>query len=150
MEIIAVRELSKTFGKVVALDKLSFDVRAGELFALLGPNGAGKTTTLRILTTLLAPSSGSVQLDGLDPTRERREVRKRLGVVFQDPSLDQELSAVENLELHAALYGVAEQARVERSETLLKSFDLWDRRNDPVRTFSGGMKRRLEVVRALL
>ena len=148
--MIRVEHVVKTFGKVTAVNDVSFDVRAGEIFAFLGPNGAGKTTTIKMLTTLLHPTSGSLELDGLDPTRHQTDVRRRFGVVFQDPSLDSELTALENMDIHGVLYHVPRQIRRERSETLLKMFELWERRADLVKTFSGGMKRRLEIARGLL
>jgi ABC-2 type transport system ATP-binding protein len=148
--IIRVQHIVKSFGSVTAVDDVSFDVRAGEIFAFLGPNGAGKTTTIKMLTTLLRPTSGTLELDGLDPTTHQTDVRKRFGVVFQDPSLDGELTAWENMDIHGVLYHVPRQARRERSETLLTMFELWDRRDDMVKTFSGGMKRRLEIARGLL
>jgi ABC-2 type transport system ATP-binding protein len=148
--MIRVQNLVKTFGEVTAVAGISFDVRAGEIFAFLGPNGAGKTTTIQMLTTLLRPTSGTLEVDGLDPITNPREVRRRFGIVFQDPSLDHELTAWENMELHGVLYHVPRRARVERIETLLKLFELWDRRNARVKTFSGGMKRRLEIARGLL
>src|SRR5712675_354149 len=148
--MIRVQHVVKTFGKVTAVDDVSFDVRAGEIFAFLGPNGAGKTTTIKMLTTLLQPTSGSLELDGLDPTKHRDEVRKRFGVVFQDPSLDQDLTAWENMEIHGVLYGVPRKERRERATTLLQLFELWERRDALVKTFSGGMRRRLEIARGLL
>ena len=148
--MIRVEHLTKTFGEVQAVRDVSFDVGAGEIFAFLGPNGAGKTTTIKMLTTLLRPTSGRIEIDGLDPARQQLEVRKRFGIVFQDPSLDDELTAAENLDLHGALYHVPRKVRVERGESLLKLFELWDRRNDPVKQFSGGMRRRLEIARGLL
>src|SRR6266850_8071105 len=105
-EMIRVENLVKRFGELTAVDNISFEVERGEIFAFLGPNGAGKTTTIKMLTTLLQPTSGSLSLDGLDPTVDRDEVRKRFGVVFQDPSLDQDLTAWENMEIHGVLYGV--------------------------------------------
>src|SRR2546421_11862351 len=125
----------------MAVNDVSFDVRPGEVFAFLGPNGAGKTTTIKMLTTLLHPTSGTLELDGLDPTTHQTDVRRRFGVVFQDPSLDSELTAWENMDIHGGLYHVPRPTRRERSETLLRMFELWDRRNDMVKTFSGGMKR---------
>src|SRR6266851_4629388 len=148
--MIRVRNLVKTFGDVVAVNDISLDVAAGEIFAFLGPNGAGKTTTIKLLTTLLKPTSGSLELDGVDPTVQSMEARKRFGIVFQDPSLDQELTASENMDLHGVLYGVPRSIRVPRTEQLLKLFDLWDRRGSPVKNFSGGMKRRLDIARGLL
>ena len=147
--IIRVQHIVKSFGSVTAVNDVSFHVRAGEIFAFLGPNGAGKTTTIKMLTTLLHPTSGSLELDGLDVTTHRTEVRKRFGVVFQDPSLDSELTAWENMDIHGVLYHVPRHARRERCEVLLRMFELWDRRADLVKTFSGGMKRRLEIARGL-
>jgi len=148
--MIRVENLTKKFDNFTAVDGVSFDVAAGEIFAFLGPNGAGKTTTIKILTTLLAPTSGKLEIDGLDPTRHQHEVRKRFGIVFQDPSLDQELTAMENMDIHGALYNVPRKIRRERSELLLKTFELWDKRDTFVKTFSGGMRRRLEIARGLL
>ena len=148
--IIRLRNVVKKFGDVVAVNDISFDVDPGEVFAFLGPNGAGKTTTIRMLTTLAQPTSGSVELDGLDPVRQQTQMRQRLGVVFQDPSLDQQLTAWENMDIHGVLYHVPKKERRERAETLLKQFELFERRNDLVMTFSGGMKRRLEIARGLL
>jgi len=148
--MIQVKNLSKQFGELKAVDDISFNVQRGEIFAFLGPNGAGKTTTIKMLTTLLRPTSGTLELDGLDPTVNRDEVRKRFGVVFQDPSLDQDLTAWENMEIHGVLYHVPRRTRHERIERLLTLFQLWDRRDSFVKTFSGGMKRRLEIARGLL
>jgi len=148
--MIRVHNLVKKFGDLTAVDHISLDVERGEIFAFLGPNGAGKTTTIKMLTTLLTPTSGTVELDGLDPTVSPTEVRRRFGIVFQDPSLDDELTAYENMQLHGVLYNVARTVRIERSETLLKLFELWERRGDQVKTFSGGMRRRLEIARGLL
>src|SRR5208337_3470649 len=108
-------------------------------------NGAGKTTTIKMLTTLLKPSGGTIELDGLDPLTNQNEARKRFGIVFQDPSLDGDLTASENLEVHGVLYHVPQKVRRHRMEELLKLFELWERRNDQVKKFSGGMKRRLEI-----
>jgi ABC-2 type transport system ATP-binding protein len=148
--MIHVENLSKVFGDVRAVDGVSFDVHAGEIFAFLGPNGAGKTTTIQMLTTLQRPTSGSMTLDGLDPQRHPHDVRRRFGIVFQDPSLDSELTAYENMELHGVLYHVPRRTRQQRIEQLLQLFELWDRRQAFVKTFSGGMKRRLEIARGLL
>jgi ABC-2 type transport system ATP-binding protein len=148
--LIDARGLVKRFGDVVAVDDMSFTVSAGEIFAFLGPNGAGKTTTIQMLTTLLRPTSGVIRVDGLDPVAHPYEVRARFGIVFQDPSLDVELTAYENLELHGVLYHMPRRVRAERIEMLLKLFELWERRDSPVKQFSGGMKRRLEIARGLL
>jgi ABC-2 type transport system ATP-binding protein len=148
--MIRVQNLVKTYGKFTAVADISFAVGAGEIFAFLGPNGAGKTTTIKVLTTLLKPTSGKVEIDGLDATLHQNEVRKRFGIVFQDPSLDDELTAYENMDIHGALYRVPRQTRATRIEQLLKLFELWDRRNDRAKFFSGGMRRRLEIARGLL
>src|SRR2546429_88751 len=148
--IIKLQNVVKRFGDVAAVNDISFDVRAGEIFAFLGPNGAGKTTTIRMLTTLLRPTSGSLELDGLDPTAHPTEVRKRFGVVFQDPSLDGALTAWENMDIPGVLYHVPRHARRERCEALLRMVELWERRNDLVKTFSGGLKRPPEIARGLL
>src|SRR5690242_152344 len=148
--MIQVQNLVKKFGDFTAVKDISFNVEAGEIFAFLGPNGAGKTTTIKMLTTLLNPTSGKIRLDGLDPTVEKNEARKTFGIVFQDPSLDSDQTAYENMELHAVLYKVPRKVRSSRIEQLLKLFELWDRKDDYVKTFSGGMKRRLEIARAFL
>jgi ABC-2 type transport system ATP-binding protein len=148
--MIRVENLVKTFGDFTAVRGISFDVQQGEIFAFLGPNGAGKTTTIKMLTTLLKPTSGTIELDGLDPMQKQKEARQRFGIVFQDPSLDNEQTAYENMELHGVLYHVPRKVRAERIENLLKLFELWDRRDDYVKQFSGGMKRRLEIARGFL
>ena len=148
--MIRVEHLVKSFGDFKAVDDVSFEVQQGEIFAFLGPNGAGKTTTIKMLTTLLRPTSGSLSIDSLDPVRDQDQVRRRFGIVFQDPSLDGELTAYENMDIHGVLYHVPRRARQERIEILLKLFELWDRRATRVKKFSGGMKRRLEIARAFL
>jgi ABC-2 type transport system ATP-binding protein len=148
--MIRVENLVKTFGTFTAVNDVSFQVAEGEIFAFLGPNGAGKTTTIRMLTTLLKPTSGSIELDGLNPALKQNEVRQRFGIVFQDPSLDGELTAWENMEIHGVLYHVPHKLRRQRTEELLQQFELWERRKDRVKTFSGGMKRRLEIARGFL
>ncbi len=148
--MIRVENLFKKFGGSTAVDHVSFHVDRGEIFAFLGPNGAGKTTTIRMLTTLLHPDDGTVHIDGLDPRTHAGDVRKRFGIVFQDPSLDGDMTAYENMELHGVFYHVPRRMRGERIEKLLRLFELWERRNDLVKLFSGGMKRRLEIARALL
>jgi ABC-2 type transport system ATP-binding protein len=148
--MIQVRNLTKNFGDLAAVKDISFDVQQGEIFAFLGPNGAGKTTTIKMLTTLLRPTSGQIMIDGLDPLHKQNEARRRFGIVFQDPSLEWEMTASENMEIHGVLYHMPRRLRIERTERLLKLFELWERRNDPVKKFSGGMKRRLEIARGLL
>src|ERR1700743_837300 len=148
--MIRVENLVKTFGDFTAVRGISFEVQQGEIFAFLGPNGAGKTTTIKMLPTLPKPTSGTVELDGLDPMQKQKEARQRFGIVFQDPSLDNEQTAYENMELHGVLYHVPRKVRAERIENLLKLFELWDRRDDYVKQFSGGMKRRLEIARGFL
>ena len=148
--MIQVENLTKKFDQFTAVNDISFHVDSGEIFAFLGPNGAGKTTTIKMLTTLLRPTSGSIHLDGFDPWVKQRDARQRFGIVFQDPSLDNEQTAYENMELHGVLYHLPRRVRVERIEQLLRLFELWERRNDYVKTFSGGMKRRLEIARGFL
>src|SRR3974377_237451 len=148
--MIRVENLCRKFGDFTAVDHISFEVSQGEIFAFLGPNGAGNTTTIRILTTRLRPTSGRLHIDGLDPGVKPHEVRKRFGIVFQDPSLDGDMTAYENMELHAVFYHVPRKLRAERIESLLRNFELWDRRKDQAKLFSRGMKRRLEIARALL
>lgn len=148
--IIEVNNLVKKFGNFTAVDDVSFNVKKGEILAFLGPNGAGKTTTIRMLTTLLRPDSGKVTVNGFDATSHMHEVRKSFGIVFQDPSLDNELTAFENLDFHGNLYNVPKKLRRSRIEQLLDFVGLKDRRNDFVKTFSGGMKRRLEIARGLI
>src|SRR6201989_1889611 len=123
--MIYVRDLTKTFGSFTAVKNISFEVAKGEIFAFLGPNGAGKTTTIKMLTTLLKPSSGSVELDGLNPATQQKETRKRFGIVFQDSSTDDELTAYENMDFHGVLYRVPKKIRLTRIESLLKLFELW-------------------------
>lgn len=150
MTAIECRDLSHNFGKTIAVDRVSFSVEAGETFALLGPNGAGKTTTLHMLTTLLPPSSGSAWVMGFDSVRQAEEVRLAIGMVFQDPALDDRLNAWENLEIHAVLYGVPAGEVKARIEKALEWATLTPVARRMVRTFSGGMKRRLELTRALM
>ncbi|MBI1744565.1 ATP-binding cassette domain-containing protein [Candidatus Acetothermia bacterium] len=150
INIIQVTNLTKQFNGFTAVDNISFAVEQGEVFAFLGPNGAGKTTTIKMLTTLLRPTSGEMRLNGFNPLSEQDEVRRSFGIVFQDPSLDDNLTAMENMEFHGVLYKVPKETRRTRIEQLLKLVDLWDRRGDLVKQFSGGMKRRLEIARGLL
>lgn len=148
--MIRVENLTKSFGSFTAVQGISFSVSQGEIFAFLGPNGAGKTTTIKMLTTMLRPTSGAIELDGMNPEHHKLEARRKFGIVFQDPSLDAEQTAYENMELHGVLYSVPRKVRAERIEHLLKTFELWERRNDLVKQFSGGMKRRLEIARGFL
>lgn len=148
--MIEINNLTKKFGDFTAVDNISFSVAEGEIFAFLGPNGAGKSTTIKILTTLLNPTGGTVIINGHDPVRQPDAIRRSFGIVFQDPSLDDDLTAWENMEIHGILYDVPNNIRKQRSEELLKFVDLWDRKNSPVKEFSGGMKRRLEIARGLL
>ncbi len=147
---IQVDRLVKSFNGLTAVNDLSFDVHPGELFGFLGPNGAGKTTTIHILCTLLAPSSGRAAVAGFDCITQPRLVRQNIGIIFQDPSLDERLTAWENLEFHGMIYHMPKSVRRPQMESVLKLVDLWERRHSIVRTFSGGMKRRLEVARGLM
>ena len=148
--VITVTDLVKRFGEVKAVNGISFEVKKGEIFAFLGPNGAGKSTTIKMLTTMLRPTSGQLRLAGHDVTRERDSARKSFGIVFQDPSLDEELTAYENMDLHASLYSIPKNERSKRIQTLLELVELWNRHDSMVKTFSGGMRRRLEIARGLL
>ncbi len=148
--MIKVQNLVKKFRDLTAVDHISFEVKKGEIFAFLGPNGAGKTTTIKMLTTLLHPTEGSIRVNGFDPVKDQFQTRNSFGIVFQDPSLDDELTAYENMEFHGVLYKVPRKLLKERIEHLLKFVELWDRRNDLVKRFSGGMKRRLEIARGLI
>jgi len=148
--IIEVKDLKKSFGGVEAVRGISFSVQQGSTFGFLGPNGAGKSTTIKMLSTLLRPTSGTILIDGHEPTKDPHAVRRAFGVVFQDPSLDEDLTAWENMELHGVLYGIPRGTRRARINELLKFVELDDRRHSYVREISGGMKRRLEIARSLL
>ncbi|MEI8364766.1 MAG: ATP-binding cassette domain-containing protein [archaeon] len=148
--IIQVDKLNKSYGKLHVVKNVSFNVKKGEIFAFLGPNGAGKSTTIKMLTTILTPDSGKILINGNNPVTDSDKVRKDFGIVFQDPSLDEELTAYENLNFHGLLYNIPKLVRKERIERLLKIVELWERKQDLVKTFSGGMKRRLEIARGLL
>ncbi|MHB8341592.1 MAG: ATP-binding cassette domain-containing protein [Mycobacteriales bacterium] len=147
---VHVEHLSKRFGDVEAVRDVSFDVSPGEIFAFLGPNGAGKTTTIKMLCTLARPSSGRSLVAGFDVAQQPKAVRRRIGLVFQDQTLDDQLTAEENLRFHAVLYRVPRQEVAERIDRVLRLVDLTDRRRSLVSTYSGGMARRLEIARALL
>jgi len=150
MPIIEVKDLIKKFGDFIAVAGLSFQVEAGEIVAFLGPNGAGKTTTIKMLTTVLKPTSGYIALDGANPVTEKNKARRSFGIVFQDASLDDELTAYENMLVHAILYHVPAKGRKEKIDKLLDFVELLDRRREFVKNFSGGMKRRLEIAKGLL
>ena len=148
--IIETKNLVKKYGDFTAVDGISFAVKQKEIFGFLGPNGAGKTTTIKMLTTLLHPTSGEIKINGFDPTKNSEEARASFGIVFQDPSLDDDLTAYENLDMHGMLYKVPIKERKKRIEQMLNFVDLWDRRKDLVKHFSGGMKRRLEIARGFI
>lgn len=147
---IKVENVTKNFKGFKAVDDISFEVNKGEIFAFLGPNGAGKSTTIKMLTTLLSPTSGSIFVNGYNTQTQKNEVRKSFGIVFQDQSLDDQLTAYENMMIHAALYKVPKNMSKLRIDELLKFVDLHKKKNDLVKTFSGGMRRRLEIARGLL
>ncbi len=147
---IEVSHLVKRFNGLTAVSDLSIQVQPGELFGFLGPNGAGKTTTIHILCTLLSPTSGEARVAGCDCQRQAVQVREKIGVIFQEPSLDERLTAWENLEFHGMIYHMPKALRRQRIQEVLEFVELWDRRDSIVRTFSGGMKRRLEVARGLM
>jgi ABC-2 type transport system ATP-binding protein len=150
MKIIEVKNLTKRFDNVTAVDDVSFNVQKGEIFGFLGPNGAGKSTTISILATLVEPTAGEARINNFSVTKDRNDVRKSIGLVFQDPSLDDRLTAEENLRFHARLYEISPVDYKKRVEEVLDLVELKDRRSDLVRTFSGGMKRRLEIARGLI
>ncbi len=150
MNSIEVKNLTKKFKEFTAVNDISFSVASGEIFAFLGPNGAGKSTTIKMLTTLLKPTSGELKLNGHNPETEGDAVRHSFGIVFQDPSLDDELTAWENMEFHGVLYNMPKELRRKRITELLAFVDLTDRRDSLIKEFSGGMKRRLEIARGLM
>jgi ABC-2 type transport system ATP-binding protein len=145
-----VQNLTRHFNDLVAVDNISFDILQGEIFGLLGPNGAGKTTTLSMLSTMLRPTSGSATVNGIDIEHDEDGVRKSIGIVFQDQSLDEELTAWENMDFHGRLYRIPKELRHQRIDELLRLVELDGRKDDIVKTFSGGMRRRLEIARGLL
>src|SRR5882757_4504223 len=147
---VEITDVTKRYGRTVALGGVSFDVRPNELFALLGPNGAGKTTLLHILCTILRPDGGTARINGVDVVRDPRKARRDLGVVFQEPSLDDRLTLYENLNFHGLVYGVPKAQREQRIEEMLALVELSEWRERLVRTLSSGMKRRLEIARALV
>jgi len=149
MPAIEIKNLTKQFNGFTAVDSISLEINEGELFGLLGPNGAGKTTTLNMLSTLLKPTSGNATVNGFE-LRDQDKVRRSIGLVFQDPSLDDELTGLQNLELHGRLYHMPAQLREQRIEQVLKLVELEDKAKHKVKTYSGGMKRRLEIARGLM
>jgi len=150
LDIIKTNNLTKNFDGLTAVDTISFSVKKGEIFGFLGPNGAGKTTTIKMLTTLLHPTKGSAEIAGFDITGSRDKVRRNIGVVFQEPALDIELTGGENLEYHARMYGLNRNKRKTRIDDVLNLVDLEDKKNVIVKNYSGGMKRRLEIARGLM
>jgi ABC-2 type transport system ATP-binding protein len=150
MSIIETKKLTKTYGRIPAVRGIDLNIEKGEIFGLLGPNGAGKTTTIGMLCTIIRPTSGTATLAGFDVVKNPADVRRQVGIVFQDPTLDTMLTGHENLELHARLYGVPAAEREKRIDEMLELVDLQDRSRDITRTYSGGMRRRLELARGLL
>lgn len=150
MDIIKTDDLTKKFGDLTAVDNISFSVKKGEIFGFLGPNGAGKTTTIKMLTTLLHPTNGSAKISDFDIAKDRDKVRKNIGIVFQEPALDTELTGRENLDYHARMYGIDRNERKTRIEDVLHLVDLEDKKDVFVKNYSGGMKRRLEIARGLM
>ena len=150
MAVIDVNGLTKTFSNVRAVKDVSFTVSEGEVFGFLGPNGAGKTTTINMLCTLVRPTSGSATLNGYDVITDKNAVRRSIGLVFQETTLDDHLTAEQNIMFHALAYGVSKKSRIQKTEELLVLLGLWDRRKDKITTYSGGMKRRLEIARGLV
>ena len=148
--MIEIKNVTKKFKDFIAVDNISLKVNKGEIFAFLGPNGAGKSTTIKMLTTLLTPTSGEIFLNDHNVTENPHQTRRSFGIVFQDPSLDNELTAYENMQFHAILYGLKKEVYKKRIVDLLNLVELYDRKDSFVKTFSGGMKRRLEIARGLL
>jgi len=148
--IISVQGLCHNYGKVTAVDNISFDVKKGQIFSFLGPNGAGKTTTINVLTTLLPIQKGKVTISGFDVEKQQDDVRQSIGIVFQDETLDRDLTAWETLEFHGRIYSLPKEVRRPRMDELLETVELIDKRNELVKNLSGGMKRRLEIARGLL
>ncbi len=150
MGIIKTSNLTKKFGKLTAVKKVNFTVKQGEVFGFLGPNGAGKTTTIKMLTTLLNPTEGTAKIAEFDIIKQRNQVRQKIGIVFQEPALDTDLTGEENLEYHARMYGMNKDKRKKRIEEILNLVDLQEKRKILVKNYSGGMKRRLELARGLM
>ncbi len=150
MKIIKTEKLTKKFNNFTAVNEISFTVEKGEIFGFLGPNGAGKTTTIKMLTTLLNPTKGRAEIVGNDVKKDRSKVRRNIGVVFQEPALDTELTGRENLDFHARIYAIDKEKRDSRINEVLKLVDLEEKKDILVKNYSGGMKRRLEIARGLM
>jgi len=150
LEIIKTSNLTKKYNDLKAVDDISFSIKQGEIFGFLGPNGAGKTTTIKMLTTLLNPTQGTAEISGYNIKKQKNQVRQSIGVVFQDPALDSELTGEENLEYHARMYGIAKNKRQQRIKNVLELVDLTDKKKVFVKNYSGGMRRRLEIARGLM
>lgn len=150
MWAIETKNLTKEFNGLKAVDNISFQVKKGEIFGLLGPNGAGKTTTIKMLTTLLSPTQGEAKVWNYNISDQRNEIRSSIGVVFQEPALDNRLTGLENLDFHARLYGLDKETRQKRIEEVLSLVELKNKADDLVMNYSGGMKRRLEIARGLM
>jgi len=150
MDSLSVSNLNKSFDSLKAVDNITISVEKGTIFAFLGPNGAGKSTSIKMFTTLLQPDSGSIMLEGIDVLKQQNKARRQFAVVFQDQSIDEELTAYENMVFHAVLYDVPRNVRAQRIQNALEIVELADRKDDLVKTFSGGMKRRLEIGRGLI
>jgi ABC-2 type transport system ATP-binding protein len=148
--MIQVENLSKKFGNILAVDNISFDIKDGSIFGFLGPNGAGKTTTIRILSTLIKPTSGNVIIDGREVSKNGEYIRSILGILTETPGMYEKISAIENLNFFSGFYGIEEKKRKQNIEKFLKMFDLWDRRDYLVSTYSKGMKQKLAIARALI
>ncbi|HMC68724.1 MAG TPA: ATP-binding cassette domain-containing protein, partial [Mycobacteriales bacterium] len=148
--VVDASDLRKRYDEIEAVRGVTFSVKPGEIFGFVGPNGAGKSTTISMLCTLIRPTGGSAHVAGFDVVTEPTQVRRRIGLVFQDTTLDDYLTAAQNLRFHAELYGVPSSVVDERLRTVLEMVGLWERRQGLVKTFSGGMKRRLEIARGLL
>ena len=148
--MIQVENLSKKFGNILAVDNVSFEINDGSIFGFLGPNGAGKTTTIRMLSTLIKPTSGNVIIDGRELSKNGEYIRSILGILTETPGMYEKISAIENLNFFSGFYGIEEKKRKQNIEKFLKMFDLWDRRDDLVSTYSKGMKQKLAITRALI